>query len=59
MLYQYGNAANAEAHYRTTGPELLADLPEITHFVAGLGTSGTSPGRHLRENKPGRGNHRG
>ncbi len=55
MLYQYGNAANAEAHYRTTGPELLADLPEITHFVAGLGTSGTlmGAGRYLRENKPG------
>src|ERR1700722_852592 len=35
MLYQYGNEANARAHYETTGPELLADLPEITHFVAG------------------------
>ena len=34
MLYQYGNEANARAHYETTGPELLADLPEITHFVA-------------------------
>ncbi|MGV7942619.1 pyridoxal-phosphate dependent enzyme, partial [Mycobacterium kansasii] len=41
MLYQYGNPANARAHYTGTGPELLADLPEITHFVAGLGTTGT------------------
>ena len=41
MLYQYGNEANARAHYETTGPEVLADLPEITHFVAGLGTTGT------------------
>jgi [CysO sulfur-carrier protein]-thiocarboxylate-dependent cysteine synthase len=54
MLYQYGNEANARAHYETTGPELLADLPEITHFVAGLGTSGTlmGTGRFLRENVP-------
>ncbi len=55
MLYQYGNEANARAHYETTGPELLADLPEITHFVAGLGTSGTlmGTGRYLREQVPG------
>lgn len=55
MLYQYGNPANAAAHYDTTGPELLADLPEITHFVAGLGTTGTlmGTGRFLRENVPG------
>jgi len=54
MLYQYGNQANALAHYRTTGPELLADLPTITHFVAGLGTTGTlmGTGRYLREHKP-------
>src|SRR5580693_492079 len=44
MLYQYGNENNALAHYETTGPELLADLPEITHFVAGLGTTGTLMG---------------
>ncbi|MCB0905902.1 MAG: cysteine synthase family protein, partial [Nocardioidaceae bacterium] len=44
MMYQYGNEANALAHYRTTGPELLADLPGITHFVAGLGTTGTLMG---------------
>jgi cysteine synthase B len=55
MLYQYGNAANAGAHYAGTGPELLADLPEITHFVAGLGTTGTlmGVGRFLREKVPG------
>ena len=54
MLYQYGNPANADAHYRGTGPELLRDLPTITHFVAGLGTTGTlvGAGRYLREQKP-------
>ena len=54
MLYQYGNPANAEAHYTGTGPEILADLPSITHFVAGLGTTGTLMGvsRFLRERKP-------
>ena len=55
MLYQYGNPANAAAHYEGTGPELLADLPELTHFVAGLGTTGTlmGTGRFLREHIPG------
>ncbi len=55
MLYQYGNPANAESHYRTTGPEILADLPTVTHFVAGLGTTGTlmGVGRYLRERVPG------
>jgi [CysO sulfur-carrier protein]-thiocarboxylate-dependent cysteine synthase len=54
MLYQYGNEANALAHYETTGPEILADLPTVTHFVAGLGTTGTlmGVGRYLREHKP-------
>jgi cysteine synthase B len=54
MLYQYGNPANAQAHYDTTGPEILRDLPTITHFVAGLGTSGTlmGAGRFLREKVP-------
>jgi cysteine synthase len=54
MLYQYGNPANAQAHYDTTGPEILADCPEITHFVAGLGTTGTlmGVGRFLREHAP-------
>ena len=55
MLYQYGNPSNAAAHYDGTGPELLADLPEITHFVGGLGTTGTlmGTGRFLREHVPG------
>ncbi|MEN9742029.1 MAG: hypothetical protein RIR66_985 [Actinomycetota bacterium] len=54
MLYQYGNPANALAHYTGTGPEILADLPTITHFVAGLGTTGTlmGTGKYLREHKP-------
>ena len=54
MLYQYGNAANAQAHYEGTGPELLRDLPTMTHFVAGLGTTGTlmGTGRYLREKAP-------
>ena len=54
MLYQYGNPANADAHYTGTGPEILADMPSITHFVAGLGTTGTLMGvsRFLRERKP-------
>jgi len=54
MLYQYGNPANAQSHYETTGPELLRDLPSITHFVAGLGTTGTlmGAGRYLREKVP-------
>ncbi len=54
MLYQYGNDANSLSHQETTGPELLADLPEITHFVAGLGTTGTLMGvsRFFRVHKP-------
>ncbi len=54
MLYQYGNPANAEAHYLGTAPEILADLPEVTHFVGGLGTTGTlmGVGRFFREHKP-------
>ncbi|MGW7536169.1 PLP-dependent cysteine synthase family protein [Amycolatopsis sp. NPDC054798] len=54
MLYQYGNPANADAHYRGTGPELLKDLPTLTHFVGGLGTTGTlvGVGRYLHEHKP-------
>ncbi len=55
FLYQYGNPANARAHYETTGPEILEDLPTITHFVAGLGTTGTlmGTGRFLKEKVPG------
>ena len=55
MLYQYGNPANAAAHYEGTGPEIFADLPEITHFIGGLGTTGTlmGTGRFLREHVPG------
>ena len=54
MLYQYGNPANALAHYEGTAPEILADLPSVTHFVAGLGTTGTLMGtsRYFREHKP-------
>ncbi len=55
MLYQYGNPANTDAHHNGTGPELLADLPAITHFVTGLGTTGTlmGTGRFLRSKVPG------
>jgi cysteine synthase B len=51
MLYQYGNEANAQAHYESTAPEIYADLPEVTHVVAGLGTTGTlmGVGRWFRE----------
>ncbi|MCU1399132.1 MAG: cysM [Acidimicrobiales bacterium] len=54
FLYQYGNDANPLAHYEGTGPEIFRDLPEITHFVAGLGTSGTlmGTGRYLKEQNP-------
>ncbi|GHH67965.1 cysteine synthase [Streptosporangium violaceochromogenes] len=54
MLYQYGNPANWRSHYETTGPEILQDLPSVTHFVAGLGTTGTlmGVGRFLRERVP-------
>jgi cysteine synthase B len=54
FLYQYANEANPRAHYRTTGPEILRDVPEITHFVAGLGTSGTlmGVGTFLKEHNP-------
>ncbi|TMG24716.1 MAG: cysteine synthase family protein [Chloroflexi bacterium] len=55
MPYQYGNEANPRAHYETTGPEILADCPEIDAFVAGLGTGGTLMGvaRYLHDHKPG------
>jgi [CysO sulfur-carrier protein]-thiocarboxylate-dependent cysteine synthase len=54
LLYQYGNDANPRAHYEGTGPEIWRDCPEITHLVAGLGTSGTlmGTGRYLKERNP-------
>lgn len=54
FLYQYGNEANPRAHYTTTGPEIWRDVPDITHFVAGLGTSGTllGVGTFLKEQNP-------
>jgi cysteine synthase B len=54
MPYQYANDANPRAHYEGTGPEIWRDCPEITHFVAGLGTSGTlmGVGRYLKEQNP-------
>jgi cysteine synthase B len=54
FLYQYGNEANPRAHYEGTGPEIWADVPDITHFVAGLGTSGTllGVGTFLKEQNP-------
>jgi [CysO sulfur-carrier protein]-thiocarboxylate-dependent cysteine synthase len=54
MPFQYGNQANVRAHYEGTGPEILEDLPEISGFVAGLGTGGTltGVGRCLKERDP-------
>ncbi len=54
FLYQYGNPANPKAHYEATGPEIYRDCPEITHFVAGLGTSGTliGVGTYLKQVNP-------
>jgi [CysO sulfur-carrier protein]-thiocarboxylate-dependent cysteine synthase len=54
FLYQYANPANPKAHFEGTGPEIWRDCPEVTHFVAGLGTSGTllGVGRFLKERNP-------
>src|SRR5258708_34203996 len=54
MLYQYGNEANALAHYETTGAEILEDMPDVNVFVAGMGTGGTLTGvaRRLRRHDP-------
>ncbi len=54
FLYQYANPANPQAHFEGTGPEILADVPDITHFIAGLGTSGTliGVGSFLKRMKP-------
>lgn len=51
--YQYGNPANPRAHYESTGPEILRDVPDVTHFVGGMGTGGTlmGTGKFLKENK--------
>ena len=52
--YQYANDANPRAHYEGTGPEIYRDVPEMTHFVAGLGTSGTlmGAGSYFKEQNP-------
>jgi cysteine synthase B len=52
MPYQYGNKNNPRAHYETTGPEILRDVPDVSVFVAGLGTGGTltGVGRYLKDN---------
>jgi cysteine synthase B len=52
--YQYGNPSNPKAHYEGTGPEIWRDCPEVTHFIAGLGTAGTlmGVGRFLKERNP-------
>ena len=54
MPYQYGNRANPDAHYETTGPEIIAECPDVDMFVAGLGTGGTlmGVGRRLKEYNP-------
>ena len=54
MPYQYGNENNPRAHYETTGPEIMRDLPQVDAFVAGLGTGGslTGVGRYLKEQNP-------
>ena len=52
--FQYGNGANPQAHYEGTGPEIWRDIPEVTHFIAGLGTAGTlmGVGTFLKEQNP-------
>jgi cysteine synthase B len=54
MPFQYGNPANPSAHEEGTGEEIVRDLPEVTHFVAGLGTGGTltGVGRRLHRHNP-------
>jgi cysteine synthase B len=54
FLYQYANEANPRAHYEGTGPEIWKDCAEVTHFVAGLGTTGTlmGVGHYLKEQNP-------
>ncbi len=52
--FQYGNPSNPKAHYEGTGPEIWRDVPELTHFIAGLGTAGTlmGVGKFLKEQNP-------
>ena len=54
MPYQYENEENPRAHYETTAPEIIADIPDVDVFVAGLGTGGTltGVGRRLKEHNP-------
>ncbi len=53
-LNQYDNLSNREAHYNSTGPEILEQMPDIDYFIAGIGTGGTicGVGRYLKEKKP-------
>jgi cysteine synthase len=55
MPQQFTNPANPEVHRRTTGPEILRQLPEVNAFVAGVGTGGTitGAGEVLRDRQPG------
>jgi cysteine synthase B len=54
MPFQYGNPANPLAHYETTAPEIIQDLPSVAAFVAGLGTGGTvtGAGKRLKQYDP-------
>jgi cysteine synthase B len=54
MPFQYGNPANPKAHHDGTGEEIVRELPEVTHLIAGLGTGGalTGAGRRLKEHDP-------
>lgn len=54
MLFQYGNQANVDAHYKGTAEEIIEDLPDVKAFVAGLGTGGTlmGNGKRLKEHNP-------